>query len=42
MQIFRVLVLSSTWAIGASALVYAATNWDECRNLVYTAVNCIM
>ena len=36
-QIFRVLVLSSTWALGASALVYGVTNWNECRNVLYVA-----
>lgn len=38
---FRVMLISSAWALGASALVYGATNWGECCNLMYSATNLI-
>jgi hypothetical protein len=34
---FRVIFISSAWAFGASALVYGATNWGACYNLMYSA-----
>ena len=41
LQLSRVILVSSGWALCASVLVYGAANWAECRNLMYWATNLI-